>query len=195
MFTLPQLPYSYDALEPFIDAETMKIHHDKHHGTYTDNLNKALDGRPDLQNKSIEELLTELSSLPPEIKTTVQNNGGGYYNHSLFWKWMSVQHNQKPTAEVTAALEKSFGSFERFQETFASSALSVFGSGWVWLTNSGDSLEIISTAKQDNPISIGKAPILGLDVWEHAYYLKYQNKRADYIASWWNVVNWKEISL
>lgn len=195
MFTLPELPYSYAALEPFIDEETMKIHHDKHHGTYTDNLNKALADFPELQSKTVEELLTGLSSLPQSIKTAVQNNAGGFYNHSLFWKWMSQDHNQKPSAEVASVLEKIFGSFERFQESFTTAALSVFGSGWAWLVRSEETLEIITTAKQDNPISIGKTPLLGLDVWEHAYYLKYQNRRADYVSAWWNVVNWKQIQL
>jgi Fe-Mn family superoxide dismutase len=193
-FELPQLPYAYNALEPFIDEKTMEIHHSKHHQAYINNLNNALVSYQDLQDKSIDELITNISSLPTEVQTTVRNNGGGHYNHFLFWKLMTPDY-KKPEGFVVAAIEKQFGSLESFQEQFASSAMSRFGSGWTWLILSQGNLNIVTTPNQDNPIM--ETPealiLLGLDVWEHAYYLKYQNRRADYIKEWWNVVNWKKV--
>ncbi len=193
-FELPKLSYDYNSLEPFIDSQTMEIHHSKHHQTYITNLNKALENYPDLQNMSIEALITSISTLPAEVQTAVKNNGGGHYNHSLFWQFMSPDY-KKPEGDFLAALEQSFETLESFQDKFAAAGLGRFGSGWVWLIKKGDKLEIVSTANQDNPkmedftISV----LLGLDVWEHAYYLKYQNKRADYIKEWWNVVNWTKV--
>ena len=195
-FTLPPLPYPSDALEPHIDKTTMEIHHDKHHATYVTNLNKALESAGDLQNKSIEELLANnLSAIPDAIKTAVRNNGGGHANHSLFWNLLSRNGGGAPKGEVENVITSNFGSFESFKEKFNAAATGRFGSGWAWLVKgSGGNFEIISSANQDNPLMEGKKPILGLDVWEHAYYLKYQNRRADYIAAWWNVVNWDEVN-
>lgn len=194
-FTLPPLPYPSNALEPHIDKQTMEIHHDKHHGGYVNNLNKALESAPNLQNKSLEELLgNNLASIPDSIKTAVRNNGGGHANHSLFWTIMKPNGGGQPNGQIASVISSNFGSFDAFKEKFAAAAAGRFGSGWAWLVKSNGSFEIISTPNQDSPLMEGKKPILGLDVWEHAYYLKYQNKRADYIAAWWNVVNWDEIN-
>jgi superoxide dismutase, Fe-Mn family len=195
-FTLPPLPYPSDALEPHIDKTTMEIHHQKHHGTYVANLNKALESAPDLQNKTIEELLANnLALIPDAIKTAVRNNGGGHANHSLFWNLMSPKGGGIPKGDIEGVISSNFGSFDSFKEKFNAAALGRFGSGWAWLVrDSAGKFEIISTANQDSPLMEGKQPILGLDVWEHAYYLKYQNRRADYITAWWNVVNWEEVN-
>lgn len=192
MFTLPDLPYGYDALEPHIDAKTMEIHHTKHHQTYIDKLNAALEGT-EWADKPLEEILQNLDKLPADKKTAVQNNGGGHYNHSLFWEWMSPSSG-KPSGQLSEKIDKAFGSFDEFKKQFADGGVGRFGSGWVWLIPDGDSLKIVSTPNQDSPIMEGIRPILGLDVWEHAYYLKYQNKRPDYIEAWWNVVNWDAVS-
>jgi Fe-Mn family superoxide dismutase len=193
-FTLPPLPYAYDALEPFIDAQTMQIHHDKHHAAYVANLNKALTDWPEYQTKmfsgSVEGLLTNLDSVPEKIRTAVRNNGGGHYNHSLFWQMMKKDGGGEPNGALAKAIETSFDSFSTFKENFSKAALGQFGSGWAWLILDGGALKIEPTPNQDTPLSAGKTPLLGLDIWEHAYYLKYQNKRADYITAWWNVVNW-----
>lgn len=192
---LPKLPYAYDALEPHIDARTMEIHHSKHHATYVANLNKALEGKTDLQAKSVEALLANLTAVPEAIRTAVRNNGGGVANHSMFWKLMAPKAGGDPKGEVANAIDKSFGSFQAFKDQFAQAGLGRFGSGWAWLiADKAGALKIVSTANQDSPISEGQKPILGIDVWEHAYYLKYQNRRADYIAAWWNVVNWDEVA-
>jgi Fe-Mn family superoxide dismutase len=194
-FTLPPLPYPADALEPHIDKTTMEIHHDKHHGAYVTNLNKALESAPDLQNKPIEELLANnLAAVPDSIKTAVRNNGGGHANHSLFWTLMAPNAGGAPKGEIQQVISSNFGNFEGFKEKFNAAATGRFGSGWAWLVKSGGSFEIISTANQDSPLMEGKKPILGLDVWEHAYYLKYQNRRAEYISAWWNVVNWDTVN-
>jgi len=195
-FTLPPLPYPEDALEPHIDKLTMQIHHDKHHGTYVTNLNKALEQAPDLQNKPIEELLaSNLSAVPEAIKTAVRNNGGGHANHSLFWKWLSKTGGGQPKGEIENVIKSTFGGFDSFKEKFNAAATGRFGSGWAWLVKDGaGKFEIISTANQDSPFMEGKKPILGLDVWEHAYYLKYQNRRPEYIAAFWNIVNWDEVN-
>jgi superoxide dismutase, Fe-Mn family len=189
-FTLPPLPYALDALEPHLDARTMEIHHDRHHGAYVANLNKAIAESPSLGLKSLEELLKDLNSVPEKIRAAVRNNGGGHYNHSLFWHMMQKDGGGEPKGELATAIEKAFGSFSAFKEGFTKAALGQFGSGWAWLVRDGKELKIEATPNQDSPISQGRQPLLGLDVWEHAYYLKYQNKRADYIAAWWNVVNW-----
>jgi Fe-Mn family superoxide dismutase len=194
-FELPPLPYASNALEPHIDQQTMEIHHGKHHNAYVTNLNKALEGQADLQNKSLEELLTSLNSLPSSIQNAVRNNGGGHANHSMFWQLMSPNGGGAPTGDVANAINSAFGSFDAFKEQFAAAGVGRFGSGWAWLVVAPDgSLSITSTPNQDTPIMEGKKPILGLDVWEHAYYLKYQNRRPDYIAAWWNVVNWEEVA-
>jgi superoxide dismutase, Fe-Mn family len=194
-FTLPPLPYPSDALEPHIDKLTMEIHHDKHHGTYVTNLNKALESSPALQNKSVEEVLANnLASVPDSAKTAVRNNGGGHANHSLFWNLLSPKGGGAPKGEIENVITSTFGSFDSFKEKFTAAALTRFGSGWAWLVKDGGKFDIISTANQDSPIIEGKKPVLGLDVWEHAYYLKYQNRRADYITAWWNVVNWDEVN-
>lgn len=192
-FELPELPYAYDALEPTIDKETMNIHHTKHHNTYVTKLNGALEGHEDLKNKSLNDLISNLDAVPENIRTAVRNNGGGHANHSLFWKLMSPNGGGKPTGEVADKINDKFGSFEKFQEEFAVAAAGRFGSGWAWLVVNNGEIEIMSTPNQDNPLMEGKKPILGLDVWEHAYYLKYQNKRPDYISAFWNVVNWDEV--
>ena len=193
-FSLPELTYKYNALEPYIDAETMKIHHKKHHAAYIDNLNKALSKYPELSNKSIEYLLTNLEELPEDIKESVRNNGGGHYNHSLFWSIMGDNEESEPTGQLKEVILKSFNTFENFQEEFKIAATSRFGSGWVWLIkDTKGNLKIISTPNQDSPIMDSIIPILGLDVWEHAYYLKYQNKRGEYVDNWWKVVNWEEV--
>jgi Fe-Mn family superoxide dismutase len=192
---LPPLPYSYDALEPHIDARTMEIHHTKHHQTYINNLNAALEKHPELFEKSVEDLLKDLNAIPEDIRTTVRNNGGGHYNHSLFWSMMTPKGGGEPSGELAAAIKAAFGDFASFKDQFSKTAAGHFGSGWAWLCVDKDGkLVVISTPNQDNPISQGLKPILGLDVWEHAYYLKYQNRRADYIAAWWNVVNWEQIA-
>ena len=190
MFKVPELSYSYDALEPYIDAKTMEIHLTKHHQTYVNNLNKAVEAYPDLAKKSVKELLEELDSLPQDIQKAVQNNGGGHYNHSLFWKMMSAK--PKPLdGPLLQAIEQTFGHFDAFQQKFEQAAKTRFGSGWAWLAfNQNGELEVFSTANQDSTILQGSTTILGLDVWEHAYYLHYQNRRPDYIQAWWNVVNW-----
>lgn len=191
---LPALPYSFDALEPHIDAKTMEIHHDRHHATYVANLNAALEGHEDLQAKTVEELLADLNALPAEIRGAVQNNGGGHANHTLFWQILSPNGGGAPTGEVGQAINETFGSFENFKDALTDAAVKRFGSGWAWLVVKDGKLEVTSTANQDSPLSEGATPILGLDVWEHAYYLKYQNKRPDYIAAFWNVVNWDEVN-
>jgi Fe-Mn family superoxide dismutase len=193
-FTLPPLPYAFDALEPYIDKMTMEIHHGKHHGTYVANLNKALESAPNLAGKTIEELLASNCGVVPEnIRTAVRNNGGGHINHSMFWQIMAPKAGGQPSGQLAEALKSTFGSFSQFQEKFAAAALGRFGSGWAWLTAQAGKLDIYSTANQDSPVMEGKYPVMGLDVWEHAYYLKYQNRRAEYITAWWNVVNWPEI--
>lgn len=192
-FELPQLPYAYDALEPHIDKETMNIHHTKHHNTYVTNLNNALEGHDDLLSKSIEELVANLDAVPESIRTAVRNNGGGHANHSLFWQLLSPNGGGEPKGEVADAINSKFGSFEKFKEEFAKAATGRFGSGWAWLVVNNGQVEITSTPNQDSPLTEGKTPILGLDVWEHAYYLKYQNRRPEYITNFWNVVNWDEV--
>ena len=191
---LPALPYAFNALEPHIDELTMQIHHDRHHGTYVNNLNAALEGHTDLQAKSIDDLLASIDSVPESIRTAVRNNGGGHANHSMFWEIMSPNGGGQPTGAIADAINAAFGSFEEFKAAFGKAATTRFGSGWAWLVMNNGKLEIISTANQDNPIMEGKKPIMGLDVWEHAYYLKYQNKRPDYISAFWNVINWAEVN-
>lgn len=194
-FELPSLPYAFDALEPHIDSQTMQVHHGKHHAGYTNNLNKALEGHAALQSKTIEDLLGSLESVPEAIRTAVRNNGGGFANHSLFWQIMSPNGGGEPTGDLASAINTAFGSFAAFQEKFAAAAATRFGSGWAWLVAEKDgSVSVTSTPNQDTPLMEGKTPILGLDVWEHAYYLKYQNRRPDYISAWWNVVNWNEVA-
>ncbi|MGG3735318.1 superoxide dismutase SodA [Heyndrickxia coagulans] len=192
-YTLPKLPYAYDALEPYIDKETMNIHHTKHHNTYVTNLNKALEGHDDLASKSVEDLISDLNAVPEEIRTAVRNNGGGHANHSLFWTLLSPNGGGEPKGALLDAINSKFGSFEKFKEQFAAAAAGRFGSGWAWLVVHNGELEIMSTPNQDSPLSEGKKPVLGLDVWEHAYYLKYQNRRPEYISAFWNVVNWDEV--
>ena len=193
-FTLPPLPYAPDALEPHIDKMTMEIHHGKHHNAYVTNLNKALESAPELANKSIEELLANNCAIVPEkIRTAVRNNGGGHINHSMFWKIMGPGGGGAPTGNVAQAITGTFGSFDAFKEKFNAAGAGRFGSGWAWLIKSGNTIEVTSTPNQDSPVMEGKIPVFGCDVWEHAYYLKYQNRRPDYIAAWWNVVNWEEV--
>jgi superoxide dismutase, Fe-Mn family len=189
-FTLPPLPYPSDSLEPYIDARTMEIHHDKHHGGYVTNLNKALEGHADLQSKSLDDLLKNLDAIPEKIRAAVRNNAGGHWNHSLFWTQLKKGGGGEPKSELAAAIKSAFGSFAGFQEKFTAAALGRFGSGWAWLMVKDGQLAIDSTPNQDTPISLHGKGVLGLDVWEHAYYLKYQNVRGDYIKAWWNVVNW-----
>jgi len=192
---LPPLPYPYDALAPHIGEDTMRVHHDKHHQAYVNNLNTALENYPDLQNKSAEELIKNLGAVPEAIRTAVRNNGGGHVNHSMFWPSMSKNGGGAPSGKVADAINSAFGSFDAFKEQFAKAAAGRFGSGWAWLVvDKGGKLSITSTANQDNPLSDGLTPILGLDVWEHAYYLNYQNRRPDYVAAWWNVVNWSDVA-
>ena len=193
-YELPKLPYAYDALEPHIDKETMNIHHTKHHNTYITNVNAALEGHDDLSSKTIEELISDLNAVPENIRTAVRNNGGGHANHSLFWELMTPNGTGAPTGALAEAIDSKFGSFDEFKSKFENAGKTRFGSGWAWLTVSNGELEVTSTANQDSPLSEGKTPILGVDVWEHAYYLKYQNKRPDYLAAFWNVVNWDEVS-
>jgi len=192
--TLPPLPYDVAALEPHIDAQTMQIHHGKHHQAYVNNLNAALDKHPELHDKSLEDLLKGINSVPEDIRTAVRNNAGGHHNHSLFWTIMGPKAGGEPAGKLADAITKQLGGFAKFKETFANAGTTRFGSGWAWLLAGGGKLEIISTANQDSPLMDGKNPILGLDVWEHAYYLKYQNRRPDYIAAWWNVVNWGAVA-
>lgn len=195
-FQLPDLAYTYDALEPHIDARTMEIHHTKHHAGYVSKLNAALEGHNDLQGKSLEELLADLNAIPESIRTAVRNNGGGHSNHSLFWRIMSPDGGGEPSGALKDAIDTGFGSFDAFKDLFSKTAATRFGSGWAWLVKKSDGgLDVLSTANQDTPISSGLTPILGLDVWEHAYYLKYQNRRPDYISAWWNVVHWGEVDL
>ena len=191
-FELPKLPYAYDALEPTIDKETMEIHYSKHHNTYVTNLNKAVEGT-EFADKSLEDLITDLSSLPEDIQTAVRNNGGGHYNHSLFWELLSPDQKEMP-AELKEAIEDKFGSVDSFKEKFEAAAAGRFGSGWAWLVVGNDGLEIVSTPNQDNPVMDGKTPVFGVDVWEHAYYLKYQNRRPEYLSNIWNVVNWEKVN-
>lgn len=191
---LPSLPYATNALEPHIDAQTMEIHHDKHHAAYVNNLNKALEGAPDLQNKSAEDLIKDLNSVPENIRTAVRNNGGGHVNHSMFWKIMGPGSGAKPSGELANAINAAFGGFDALVEKINAAGAARFGSGWAWLSlDKGGNLTVHSTANQDNPMMDGMQPIMGVDVWEHAYYLKYQNKRPDYLKAWWNVVNWDEV--
>lgn len=192
-FELPQLPYAYDALEPHIDKETMNIHHTKHHNTYVTNLNNAVAGT-EFENKTVEELVSNLDAVPENIRTAVRNNGGGHYNHSLFWQLLSPNGGGEPSGALLDAINAKFGSFSAFKDEFTKAATGRFGSGWAWLVVNNGELEITSTPNQDTPLSQGKTPILGLDVWEHAYYLKYQNRRPEYISAFWNVVNWDEVA-
>ena len=193
-YKLPELPYAYDALEPHIDARTMEIHHTKHHNTYVTNLNAALEGHDELAAKSVEDLIADMDAIPADIRTAVRNNGGGHANHSFFWEILSADGGGKPSGALAEAIDKKFGSFEAFQDEFAKAAAGRFGSGWAWLiTDDNGNVEVMSTPNQDSPIMEGKKPILGLDVWEHAYYLNYQNRRPDYINAFWNVVNWDKV--
>lgn len=193
-YTLPESPYAYDALAPHIDEETMRIHHDKHHAAYVTKVNAALENHPELAQLSINELMQKLDSVPEDIKTAVQNNGGGHANHCLFWEILSPNGGGKPSGELAAAIDETFGSFDEFKEKFSATGAGRFGSGWAWLVVTDGKLEVIDTLNQDSPLSLGKTPILGLDVWEHAYYLNYQNKRPEYISAFWNVVNWDEVA-
>ncbi|AKP47816.1 MULTISPECIES: superoxide dismutase SodA [Bacillus] len=193
-FELPKLPYAYDALEPHIDAKTMEIHHTKHHNTYVTKLNDALKGNDELLSKSVEEVISNLDAVPENVRTAVRNNGGGHANHSLFWTILSPNGGGAPSGELADAINQKFGSFEKFKEEFSAAAANRFGSGWAWLVVNNGELEVTSTPNQDSPLMEGKTPILGLDVWEHAYYLNYQNRRPDYIQAFWNVVNWDEVA-
>jgi Fe-Mn family superoxide dismutase len=193
-FTLPNLPYPADALEPSIDKMTMEIHHDRHHKAYVDNLNKAVEGHADLASKPIDQLLRDIAKVPENIRTAVRNNGGGHANHSMFWEIMAKNAGGKPTGPLADDIKKAFGDFAAFQAKLKEAALGRFGSGWAWLVLADGQLKVISTANQDSPLMDGQFPIMGVDVWEHAYYLKYQNKRADYVDAWWNVVNWNAIA-
>lgn len=193
MFQLPELPYAYNALEPYIDEQTMHLHHDKHHGTYVTNVNDALIGQEKLLSMPIEELMKNLSQIPEGVRGKVRNNGGGHANHSFFWQIMSPSAGGQPSGELASAITSTFGDLAKFQEAFEKAGLGRFGSGWVWLIADGGKLSIADTPNQDNPWMEGKTPILGVDVWEHAYYLKYQNRRAEYLKAFWNVVNWKEV--
>jgi Fe-Mn family superoxide dismutase len=193
-FELPTLPYDFSALEPNIDARTMEIHHDRHHGTYVNNLNGAIDKHPELGQKSIEELLGDLASVPDDIRTVVRNNGGGHFNHSIFWQIMGPDGGGEPSGEVADAIYEAFGDFATFKDRLSKAAIGQFGSGWGWLYLSGGKLQVKGFPNQDSPIMDGGVPILGVDVWEHAYYLKYQNKRPDYVAAWWNTVNWPAVA-
>lgn len=194
-FKLPDLPYAFDALEPHIDARTMEIHHDKHHAAYTNKLNEALEKHEDLQNKTIEELLGSLDSLPADIRTTVRNNGGGFANHSLFWTIMGPDGGGEPGGKLADAIRQKFGSFDDFKKKVNDAGAGQFGSGWAWLVSDGSgSVDVYATPNQDSPLMKGHTPILGVDVWEHAYYLKYQNRRPDYLQAWWNTVNWSAVA-
>jgi superoxide dismutase, Fe-Mn family len=192
-YSVPDLPYDYDALEPHIDEATMRVHHDKHHQAYVDKVNAALEGT-EWADKPIEDVLSDLGSLPSDKQTAVRNNGGGHYNHSLFWEWLSPSGGGQPSGALADAINSAFGSFDDFKSKFKDAGVNQFGSGWSWLVRDGSGLAVISTANQDNPISDGKTPLLGVDVWEHAYYLKYQNRRPDYIDAFWNAVNWDKVA-
>lgn len=192
--SLPKLSYSYDALEPYIDTKTMEIHHTKHHQAYIDKLNAALEKYPELADKTAEELISNLSAIPEDIRTAIKNHGGGHVNHSMFWTIMAPGMGGEPSGDMASAITESFGSFIDFKKLFTDAALARFGSGWAWVIKNNGKLEIMTTANQDSPLSEGKTPILGLDVWEHAYYLNYQNKRPEYIEAWFNVVNWEEVA-
>ena len=192
--SLPPLPYPFDALEPHIDKQTMEIHHGKHHAAYVNNLNAALEKHPDLQSKSVEDLIRGIKTVPEDIRTAVRNNGGGHINHSMFWQIMGPKAGGPPTGAIADAIKSSFGSFDALKEQVAKAAVGRFGSGWAWVIDQGGKLVIESTANQDSPLMEGKKPVFGVDVWEHAYYLKYQNRRPDYVAAWWNVVNWTEVN-
>jgi superoxide dismutase, Fe-Mn family len=194
MHTLPNLPYAFDALEPHIDAKTMEIHHDKHHATYVSKLNGALEGHEDLQAKPLEELLRGIESLPESVRSAVRNHGGGHANHTLFWEIMASNAGGTPSGKLAEAIDRDFGSFTAFQEKLTNAAANQFGSGWGWLVASDGKLEVLARPNQDSPLMEGKTPLLGVDVWEHAYYLKYQNRRPDYLAAWWNVVNWSAVA-
>jgi len=192
-FALPPLPYDFAALEPHIDAKTMEIHHGKHHQTYVNNLNAAIEKAPELASKSLDDLMRGVNKVPEAVRTAVRNNGGGHWNHSMFWQIMAPKAGGEPSGNLGTAIKSAFGDFAKFREQFSAAGVGRFGSGWAWLINTGGKLSIISTPNQDNPLMEGQKAIMGLDVWEHAYYLKYQNRRPDYIQAWWNVVNWKEI--
>jgi superoxide dismutase, Fe-Mn family len=193
-FELPPLPYAYDALQPTIDQETMTLHHDKHHAAYVNNLNAALEKYPDLQSKSVEDLIKDLSSVPEDVRTAVRNNGGGHVNHTMFWEIMGPNGGGEPSGALADAINHAFGSFADFRKQFNDAGVKRFGSGWVWLVSDGSALKIVSTANQDNPLSDGQYPILGNDVWEHAYYVTYRNRRPEYLEAWWNVVNWDAVN-
>jgi Fe-Mn family superoxide dismutase len=194
-FELPPLPYAYDALEPFIDTMTMQVHHDKHHAAYVTNLNGALEKHPELAGKSLEELLANLNAVPEDIRTVVRNHGGGTWNHTMFWQIMAPKAGGEPKGALADSIKAAFGSFDAFKAEFEKAANGRFGSGWAWLVKRTDGgLAVLSTPNQDNPVSDGNTPVMGLDVWEHAYYLKYQNRRAEYVSNWWNVVNWDEVA-
>jgi Fe-Mn family superoxide dismutase len=193
-FSLPALPYAFDALEPHIDARTMEIHYTKHHQAYVNNLNAAIEKAPELQNTPLDELMRRINSAPDSVRAAVRNNGGGHWNHTMFWELMGANKGGEPTGKLADAIKSAFGDFNKFKEQFAAAGTGRFGSGWAWLLNDGGKLSITSTPNQDNPLMDGKTAILGLDVWEHAYYLKYQNRRPDYIAAWWNVVNWDAVA-
>lgn len=193
-FTLPALPYAFDALEPHIDAKTMEIHHGKHHQAYVNNLNAAIEKAPELQGKSLDDLMKSVQSVPEAVRAAVRNNGGGHWNHSMFWELMGPKAGGEPTGQLADGIKSAFGDFAKFKEQFAAAATTRFGSGWAWLVSDGGKLSIMSTPNQDNPLMEGKKAILGLDVWEHAYYLKYQNRRPDYIGAWWNVVDWAKVA-
>ena len=193
-FELPKLPYAVDALEPYIDAQTMTIHHDKHHNAYVTNLNAAIEKHPELASKSLEALLRDLNAVPEDIRTAVRNHGGGTWNHSMFWEIMAPKSGGAPKGELAKAIDSAFTSFDNFKAEFEKAANGRFGSGWAWLVTKGSGLAVVSSANQDNPFSDGTTPIFGLDVWEHAYYLKYQNRRAEYVTNWWNVVNWNAVA-
>jgi Fe-Mn family superoxide dismutase len=192
-FTLPPLPYDFNALDPHIDAKTMEIHHGKHHQTYVNKLNAAIEKAPELASRSLDDLMRNVNSLPEAVRTPIRNNGGGHWNHSMFWQIMAPKAGGEPGGNLGAAIKSAFGDFAKFREQFSAAGVGRFGSGWAWLINSGGKLSITSTPNQDNPLMEGQKAIVGLDVWEHAYYLKYQNRRPDYITAWWNVVNWKEV--
>jgi Fe-Mn family superoxide dismutase len=194
MFQLPDLPYDYAALEPHIDSTTMKLHHSKHHQTYIDKLNAAIEKHPEFDGKDLADILKNLADIPEDIRMAVRNQGGGHLNHSMFWEMMSPNGGGKPSGDLLAKINQEFSSFDSFREKMEAAATARFGSGWAWLVRNGDALEVIDTANQDSPLSDGKTPLLGLDVWEHAYYLKYQNRRPEYIAAWWNVVNWEDVA-
>lgn len=191
-YTLPDLPYAYDALEPYIDVETMHLHHDKHHNTYVTNLNAAVEKHPELAEKSVEELISSMSTVPEDIQTAVRNNGGGHANHSFFWEILAPNAGGEPTGDLKAAIDETFGSFDELKTEFKTAATGRFGSGWAWLVLDNGTLKVTSTANQDSPLMEGQTPVLGLDVWEHAYYLKYKNVRPDYIEAFWNLVNWEK---